>query len=89
MTTPDDIAGISSSRELAERLTLLDKTGHFVKGPFTVLEFDAVDGIASPIFRSKLGFTGLGVTLRGATEYVIPNLLIDSLMNLVRRPPTQ
>ena len=85
VTGADDIADISSSTQLARRLTLLDETGHFVKGPFAVLEFDAVDEMAVPILRSYLGFTGRGVTLRGAREYVIPNLLINSLQNLIIR----
>lgn len=85
VTGADDIANISSSTQLARRLTLLDETGHFVKGPFAVLEFDAVDEMAVPILRSYLGFTGRGVTLGGAREYVIPNLLINSLQNLIIR----
>jgi hypothetical protein len=79
----DDIAGISSSGALAERLTLVDEFGNLIEGPFAILEFDTpVVGVASPIFRSNPGFVGGGLTAGGAREFVIPNLKLSELTNL-------
>ena len=85
VTSADDITNISTSRELAQRLTLYDQSGRLLKGPFAVLEFDTVDEMAVPILRNYLGFTGRGVTLGEASKYVIPNLSIESLINLTTR----
>ena len=90
ITSADDIAGISTSRELAQRLSLFDKAGRLIRGPFGVIEFDAVDGLAVPILRdaytqANLAFIGRGYTLGGASEYMLPNLSIDSLMHVVKR----
>jgi len=86
VTAADDIAGITSSQELATRLTLLDKTGNPVRGPFAVLEFDTPSvGVASPVFRNNPGFVGMGKTSGGAREFVIPNLRLEELENLFLR----
>ena len=86
VTAADDIAGIASSQELATRLTLLDKTGNPVRGPFAVLEFDTPSvGVASPLFRNNPGFVGMGKTAGGAREFVIPNLRLEELENLFLR----
>jgi len=86
VTAADDIAGITTSRGLAERLKMIDKAGNLIEGPFVVFEFDApVSGVASPVFRSNLGFVGHGLTAGGAREFVIPNLPLSELENLIIR----
>jgi hypothetical protein len=86
VTAADDITGITSSQELAKRLTLLDNNGKLVPGPFAVLEFDTPSaGVASPILRDNLGFVGKGRTAGGAREFVIPNTRLDKLENLIFR----
>ncbi len=86
VTAAEDIAGITTSRGLAERLTLVDEAGNLIEGPFAVFEFDApVSGVASPVFRSSPGFVGGGLTAGGAREFVIPNLLLSDLENLIIR----
>lgn len=85
-TGASDIARIATSRELAQRLTLVDETGQFVPGPFAIIEFDTPrTGAASPIFRSDPGFSGRGRTAGGACEFVIPNLPISELQNVTIR----
>jgi RHS repeat-associated protein len=85
VTSADDIAGVTTSEELARRLTLLDDAGNLRQGPFVVLEFDTPDGIAVPVFRGNPGFVQGGRTAGGASEYVVPNLRLEDLTNLVRR----
>ncbi|MBD0292066.1 MAG: hypothetical protein ICV70_00635 [Jiangellaceae bacterium] len=72
----DDIAGIRSARELAERLAL---RGRLREGPFVVDVFDTPSGIASPIRRILPGFVGGGRTA-GAREFVIPTLARSQLL---------
>jgi RHS repeat-associated protein len=86
VTAADDIAGIKTSRGLAERLTLVDEANNLIEGPFAVFEFDApTSGIASPTFRSNPGFVGRDLTAGGAREFVIPNLQLSELKNLFIR----
>ncbi|MSQ91403.1 MAG: hypothetical protein EXR87_00500 [Gammaproteobacteria bacterium] len=63
----DDIAGLNAA-QLAQRLTI---------GPsdvFTVIRFSApASGVASPVFRSSLGFLEGGFTRGGAREFAVPN----------------
>lgn len=86
VTAADDIAGISTSRGLAQRLTLLDDSFKPRSGPFAVIEFDApMSGLGSPVFRSNPGFVGFGRTAGGAREFDLPNVLVDDLFNVSRR----
>ena len=87
VASADDIAGITSSTELAKKLTLIDgNTGNFVKGPFTVIEFNTpARGLASPVFRTNPGFIPGGRTAGEITEFVIPNHSIDDLINVTIR----
>jgi RHS repeat-associated protein len=86
VTAADDLVGITTSRGLAERLTLLDKAGNLISGPRAIIEFDAVTkGLASPVFRNTPGFAGFGRTAGGAREFVLPNLDISSLSNVTTR----
>ncbi len=85
VTAANDLAGISTSNGIAERLTLLSPDGKPIPGPFRVLEFDTPAGIASPIRRTNPGFVGGGRTAGGAREFVIPNYSTDSLLNLTTR----
>ena len=84
VTNADDIAGMSA-KQIAERLSLHDDAGKLRSGPFSVFEFDAPIGIASPIRRTNPGFVGGGRTAGGASEYVVPNSPLASLGNLRRR----
>jgi RHS repeat-associated protein len=78
VTAVDDLAGINNSRDLAQRLTLIDDAGNVILGPRAVIEFDApASGIASPINRSMQGFVGYGKTAGGAREFIIPNLKLN------------
>jgi RHS repeat-associated protein len=86
VTAADDIAGITSSQELAKRLALLDNSGNPLQGPLAILEFDTPsEGIASPILRNNPGFVGGGRTAGGAREFVIPNSRLEDLENLFIR----
>jgi RHS repeat-associated protein len=86
VTAAEDLAGISTSEGLAQRLTLVDSTGASIPGPRAVIEFDAVtEGLASPVFRDAPGFVGGGRTAGGAREFVLPNLQIDQLRNVTVR----
>ena len=86
VTAAEDITGITTSRGLAERLTLIDEAGNLIEGPFVVFEFDTpVSGVASPVFRSSPGFVGRGLTAGGAREFTIPNLPLAELKNLTIR----
>lgn len=81
VTAADDIAGLASSQEIAQRLTLLNYEGGLRRGPFAVVEFDAPQGVASPVFRTDPGFVGFGRTAGGAREFVVPNLRLEDLPN--------
>jgi RHS repeat-associated protein len=86
VTAADDIAGIETSGGLAERLTLVDKSGKLLPGPYSVTEFDTpLQGLGSPVFRTNPGFVGKGLTAGGAREYDLPNLLIEELTNVTTR----
>jgi len=86
VTATDDLAGITTSRGLAERLTLLDEAGNFRQGPFGVIDFDApATGLASPVFRQNPGFIHGGRTQGLAREFSLENLSIDQLQNVNRR----
>jgi RHS repeat-associated protein len=86
VTEADDIAGITTSRGLAQHLALTDNAGNLIEGPFAVFEFDTpASGVASPVFRSNPGFVGRGLTAGGAREFVIPNSPIVDLNNLITR----
>ena len=63
----DDIAGLTAS-QLSQRLTI------GASDVFTVIRFPApASGVASPVFRSGVGFLEGGFTRGGAREFVIPN----------------
>ena len=63
----DDIAGLNA-RQLAERLTI------GASDVFTVVRFPTpASGVASPVFRSSVGFLEGGFTRGGAREFVVPN----------------
>lgn len=86
ITAADDIKDITSSKELANRLTLIDENGKLLEGPFEVIEFDIpYEGIASPIDRTNPGFVGKGRTAGGAREFTIPNKKINELKNVLKR----
>lgn len=54
-----------------------------MKGPFRLIEFDTPsEGLAVPINRTNPGFINGGRTLRGANEYVLPNLKLSNLKNV-------
>ncbi|MEO7974672.1 MAG: polymorphic toxin type 10 domain-containing protein [Thermoanaerobaculia bacterium] len=78
----DDLVGITTSTQLAERLALRTADGSLVQGPFRIFEFDTPVGIASPLNRSTPGFVPGGLTAGGAREFVVPNLFVDELSNL-------
>ena len=79
VTAAKDLKGITSSEGISQRLTLMNSDGSYVKGPFTILEFNTPKGIASPVFRDNPGFIGQGKTKGGAREFVIPNMNIKDL----------
>jgi hypothetical protein len=82
VTAASDIEGITSSTELAERLTLVDSSGQVITGARAVITFDTVtEGLASPVARGAPGFVGGGITAGGAREFVMPNLPVNSLPN--------
>ncbi|HEY8949891.1 MAG TPA: polymorphic toxin type 10 domain-containing protein [Rhizomicrobium sp.] len=81
-----DIAGLNTSGEISERLTLVDENGSLIEGPHTVVEFDTPqEGLAQPAFRQNPGFVGGGSTLGGVPEYTVPNVSIDQLQNVTIR----
>ena len=84
VTKLDDIVGINTSSGLAERLTLLDKSGNFRQGPFTVVEFDnpGIKLTLPKFYNNQPGQIGGGLTQGGAVEFEIPNLKINSLGNV-------
>jgi RHS repeat-associated protein len=82
----DDIAGISRSSDLAQRLSLVDSAGNLRQGPFAIIEFDTpASELASPVFRSNPGFVPGGRTGGGAREFVIPNLQVNQAENVTIR----
>jgi Novel toxin 10 len=86
VTPAEALAGMSSSEEIANALRLLDNKGNLIRGPLGVIEFDTpAQGIASPIFRKNPGFVGKGLTGRGLPEFVLPNLFIEELQNVIKR----
>ncbi|MGH8550819.1 MAG: polymorphic toxin type 10 domain-containing protein [Methylococcales bacterium] len=85
VTACDDLAGLTSSTGITERLTLLNRVGELRRGPFAIIEFDTPSGIASPVFRTDPGFIGFGRTTGGAREFVVPNLRLDELSNVTTR----
>jgi hypothetical protein len=83
VTAADDIDGITSSQELADRLTLVDSSGKAVQGPFAVTTFDTPsEGLGVPVFRSNPGFVQGGYTQGGAREFDLPNMLYSTLSNV-------
>lgn len=67
VTAADDIAGMTPA-QIAERLAIPESR------TFTVIEFPTpLEGLASPVLRSNVGFVGGGRTAGGAREFVIPN----------------
>ncbi len=86
VTAANDIAGNTSSQGLATRLTMLDNSGSLRQGPFAVIEFDTpTNGLASPVFRNNPGFLQGGLTRGGAREFLLPNLQVNQLKNIVIR----
>jgi RHS repeat-associated protein len=85
VTAAEDISSINNSVDLARRLTLVDKSGNLLPGPYAVHEFNTPFGIASPVFRNNPGFVGQGLTKGGVREFVIPNLLLEQLQDLITR----
>lgn len=86
VTTATDLKGIETSEGIAKRLSLLNKDGSTVKGPFRLIEFDVpTTGLAQPIRRTNPGFIHGGKTAGGATEFVIPNYNISDLKNVTQR----
>lgn len=85
VTSADDISSLNSSFLISNKLTLVNHRGNLSKGPFTIIEFNTPQSIASPINRPNPGFVGFGKTKGGATEFVIPNLRIDELKGVTIR----
>jgi RHS repeat-associated protein len=81
----DDVAGLTKSSQLAERLSLYRPDGSLARGPFTVIEFNAPCGIACPIARGNAGFAAGGLTRGGAREFVVPNYRLSELAGVVIR----
>ena len=86
VTAFEDLEGITTALELAERLTLVDEDDRLLSGPWVIIEFDTPESsLASPVFRSISGFVGKGRTAGGAREFVIPNTAISDLRNVTIR----
>ena len=86
VTTPSDLKGLNTSDQIAQKLSLKDQQGNFVKGPFRLIEFDAPsEGLAQPYNRGNPGYINGGKTEGGATEYVVPNSKIGDLKNVTQR----
>jgi RHS repeat-associated protein len=63
----DDIAGLNAT-QLSQRLTI------GASDVFTVIRFPTpASGVASPVFRSSVGFLEGGFTRGGAREFIVPN----------------
>lgn len=77
-----DLKGLTTSEQIAQKLSLFNKDGSLVKGPFRVIEFDTpTSGLAQPLNRTNTGFINGGKTAGGVTEYVVPNVKISELKN--------
>jgi hypothetical protein len=73
VTAAEDIAGMNAA-QVAKRLGIPNS-----ERGFKIFEFSAPkSGIASPVFRTDIGFIGGGLTSGGAREFVIPNGPIPS-----------
>jgi len=82
VTAADDIAGMTSPAQIAERLTIPQSKS------FTVIEFATpAEGLASPVFRANPGFIGGGRTAGGAREFVLPNMSVPPGATLRRVGP--
>lgn len=75
VTAAEDLKGITSTEEMANKLTLIDKEGALRLNSNAVVEFRLKNplGIASPINRVDPGFIGGGRTMGGAREFIIPS----------------
>ena len=82
----EDLEGVTTALELAERLTLVDNEGRLLQGPWAIIEFDVPEaGLASPVISQIPGFIGQGRTAGGAREFVIPNAAVSDLQNVTIR----
>ena len=82
----DDIAGMNSAAQVAERLTLVKPSGQLVDEPLMIIEFNTpVPRLASPIRRTTPGFIEGPTTQGGAREFVVPNYRLDQLSNVTTR----
>jgi RHS repeat-associated protein len=80
------LKGLTTSEQIAQKLTLVDEGGNLIRGPFRLIEFDApMQGLAQPFNRTNPGFINGGKTAGGATEYVLPNLKISELKNVTQK----
>jgi hypothetical protein len=80
-----ELKGLTTSEEVARKLSLFNKDGSLVRGPFRIIEFDTpTSGLAQPFNRANTGFINGGKTAGGATEYVIPNVSITELKNVTQ-----
>ena len=85
VTDASQLKGLTTSEQIAQKLTLVDEQGNLIKGPFRIIEFDTpLSGLAQPLNRVNPGFIPGGQTAGGATEYVIPNLRIGELKNVTQ-----
>ena len=85
VTTPEELRGLNSEG-IAKRLALKDSKGNYVKGPFRIIEFDTPsEGLAQPLNRNNIGFVNGGKTSGGAAEYVIPNMKLSELKNVIQK----
>ncbi len=86
VTDAAELKGLTTSYQIAQKLTLKQANGNLVQGPFRIIEFDAPSsGIAQPLNRGNPGFINGGKTAGGATEYVIPNSNISDLKNVTQK----
>jgi hypothetical protein len=84
VANPAELKGLNAT-QIAEKLTLKNADGSFVKGPFKLIEFDTpVEGLAQPFNRTNPGFVNGGKTAGGATEYVVPNMKVTDLKNVTQ-----
>ncbi|MBC7536579.1 MAG: hypothetical protein H7258_12880 [Ferruginibacter sp.] len=80
VTDASQLKGLTTSDQIAQKLTLKNPDGSFVKGPFRLIEFDTpASGLAQPFNRGNPGYINGGKTAGGATEYVVPNAKISEL----------
>ncbi len=73
VTAADDMSGISSAQDAAERLTLIDSNGALRTNGNAILNFElnGTSGISSPINRINSGFVQGGLTGGGAREWIL------------------